>query len=72
MACALADSGGAPLSAWPEPLDRGALVGMDRLDVQVLTDQVVVVFRIRDRGFEQLAPVTRDRTRRGSEDLEMP
>ena len=68
MAGALADPGRAPEGTRSKPLERGALVGMDRLDVQVLTDQVVIVFRIRDRGFEQLAPVTRDRTRRESED----
>ena len=54
--------------ARPEPLDRRTLVGVDRLDVQVLADELVVVLGVRDRGLEQLAPVPRDRTRRVSED----
>ena len=54
--------------ARPEPLDRRTLVGVDRLHVQVLADELVVVLGVRDRRLEQLAPVARDRTRRVSED----
>src|SRR5437660_2521360 len=68
MAGALADPRRATQGARAEALDRGPLVGVHRLDVQVLTDQLVVVLRVRDRGFEQLAPVSRDRSRRVSED----
>src|SRR5437588_2632235 len=65
---ALADPGRATHRAWPEPLDRWTLVGMNRLDVQVLANELVVVLGVRDRGLEQLAPIPRDRTRRQSED----
>ncbi len=51
-----------------EPLDRRTLVGVHRLDVEVLADELVVVLGVRDRRLEQLAPVARDRTRRESED----
>src|SRR6476661_2954778 len=57
---ALADRRGAPHGARPEPLERRALVGGDREDLQVVAEQLVVVLRVRDGRLEQLAPVARD------------
>src|ERR1019366_2774090 len=68
MAGALADLRRAAHRARAEPLDRGALVGTDHHDVQVLAHELVVVLRVGDRRFEQLGPITRDRTRRVSQD----
>src|SRR6185312_16211944 len=68
VAGSLADPGGATHRARPEPLDRRTLVGVYRLDVQVLADELVIVLGVGDRGLEQLAPIPRDRARRESED----
>src|ERR1700677_3411352 len=68
MAGAFADPGGATLRARPKPLDRRTLVGVGRLDVEILADELVVVLGVGDRRLEQLAPITCDRPGRDSED----
>src|SRR5205085_10740976 len=68
VARALADPRCPSQGARPVALDRRTLVGMDRLDVQVLADELVVVLRVCDRRLEQLAPVPCDRARRVSQD----
>src|SRR5580658_8884427 len=65
---ALTDLGRAPHGTRTEPLDRRTLIGVHRLDDQILADELMIVLGIRDRRLEQLAPVTSDRTRRVSED----
>src|SRR5579875_1542836 len=64
----LPDPGGATHRARPEALDRRTLVGVHRLDDQVLADELVIVLGVGDRRLEQLAPVTGDRPWRDSED----
>src|ERR1700743_157687 len=65
---ALADLGRAPLGARTEPLDRRTLVCGDRLDEQILADELVIVLGVCDRRLEQLAPVSCDRAWRVSQD----
>src|ERR1700733_16048852 len=68
VAGSLADPGGAAHRARPEPLDRRTLVGVHRLDKQVLAHELVIVLGVRDGGFEQLAPILRDRAWRECQD----
>src|ERR687889_1219976 len=60
VAGALADLGRAAHGARAEPLERRALVGLDRGDAQVVAEQLVVVLGVGDRALEQLAPVLGD------------
>ena len=64
VARALADLRRATHGARPEALERRALVGGDRVDVQLVADQLVVVLGVGDGRLEQLAPV-RARPRAG-------
>src|SRR5579875_574477 len=64
----LPDPRGATHRARAEALDRRTLVGVRRLDDEVLADELMVVLGVGDRRLEQLAPVTGDRPRRDSED----
>src|ERR1700760_3709913 len=68
VAGSLADPRRATHRARPEALDRRTLVGVHRLDVQVLAHELVIVLGVRNRGLEQLAPVPRDRAWRESQD----
>ena len=68
VARAFPDPGRAAHGSRPEPLDRGALVGVDRLDVQILAHEFVIVLRVGDRRLQRLAPVTRDRSGRVGQD----
>ena len=54
--------------AGAEALERGAYVGEDVLDVQLIADQLVVVLGVGDRGVEQLRPVLGDAARRKGQD----
>src|ERR687884_1878895 len=58
---ALADARRAAHRARPEALERRTLVGVDRLDAQLVADELVVVLGVGDRRLQQLAP----RLRRG-------
>ena len=68
MTRALANPRRATLRTRLKALDRRSLVGVHRLDVQVLADELVVVLGVRDCRLKQLAPVASDRPRRDSED----
>ena len=59
MTRALEDRRRAALCARREALDRRAGVGVDRLDPQLVADQLVVVLGVGDRRLEQLRPVRR-------------
>src|SRR5581483_1456910 len=60
MAGALANPRRSSKSARPIALDCWPLVRADRLDVEILADELVIVLRVRHCRLEQLAPIARD------------
>src|SRR5437879_86981 len=60
MTGALADSIGPALGTWPEPLERRSLVGVDLLDEEIVSDEIVVVLGVREGGVEEPLQVARD------------
>src|SRR5215208_1966282 len=65
---ALADRRRTAHRARPEALERRTLVGVRRLDEQVLAVELVVVLGVRDGRLEHLAPVARHGAGRERED----
>src|ERR1700751_5075231 len=68
VAGALADPRRPAHRAGSEAPDRRTLVSVDRLHIQILAHELVVVLSVGHRRLEQLAPVASDRTRGVSED----
>src|SRR5215207_3747071 len=63
MARPLADASRAALSPWPKTAQRGPLVGVDLLHVQVVAQQLMVVLRVCDRRVEHALDVPCDTAR---------
>src|SRR5215208_7575583 len=68
VAGALAYARCAALGAWLEPLERRPLVDEDLGHLQLVSDELVVVLRVGDRGVEQLQDVARRGSRRRPQD----
>src|SRR3954453_24071616 len=68
VGCALADPRGAPHRPGAIPLERRPLVGVDRGDLQLVADQLVVVLRVGDRRLQELQPRLGGAPRREGQD----